>query len=166
VDFALELLALVESEQLAAPSPTEQRWTCGSTSPMSPAALPFTPAAASGDAAAAAEAEAAAAAARFSWVGVIMYLPPGGDAAADAVRTRVAEGFQGFTGAWEAAMWDRYGCQEHWAKIDPAALDPARLDRSRARIRRRFPVEEFNAARARLDPKGVLSNGLIKGLMD
>jgi hypothetical protein len=50
-----ELLRLVKQRGVAAPAPIEQRWTAGSTAPMSPAHGPP--------------------GSLHSWVGVIMYLP-------------------------------------------------------------------------------------------
>jgi L-galactono-1,4-lactone dehydrogenase len=53
--FMSDLLALIEKERVPAPAPIEQRWTSGSSAPMSPAAGPP--------------------GSLHSWVGVIMYLP-------------------------------------------------------------------------------------------
>ena len=60
IDFVLELQQAILDQGLPAPAPIEQRWTARSTSPMSPA---FS----------------ADPSAFFSWVGIIMYLPPGQD---------------------------------------------------------------------------------------
>jgi hypothetical protein len=96
---------------------------------------------------------------------VIMYLPPpDGGGGADARRTAIEAAFARYVGAWDAGLWDRHSCQEHWAKSDPRA--PDRPARARARIRARFPVAEFNAARARLDPRGVLANDAVRRLLD
>jgi hypothetical protein len=43
--------------------------------------------------------------------------------------------------------------------------DPVALDAMRDRIRRRYPVERFAAARRQLDPKGILSNHIIDELL-
>jgi len=56
-----DLLNKIEAAKMPAPSPIEQRWTCGSASHMSPASA----AAEEGD----------SQDSLFSWVGIIMYLP-------------------------------------------------------------------------------------------
>ena len=56
-----DLLNKIEAAKMPAPSPIEQRWTCGSASHMSPASA----AAEEGD----------SQDYLFSWVGIIMYLP-------------------------------------------------------------------------------------------
>lgn len=61
LQYMEELLSKVESAKIPAPSPIEQRWTCGSSSHMSPASA----AAEEGD----------SQSYLFSWVGIIMYLP-------------------------------------------------------------------------------------------
>ena len=45
------------------------------------------------------------------------------------------------------------------------AGEAVRLERMRARVRRQFPVDEFNGVRARLDPHGILANELINRVL-
>ena len=59
---------------------------------------------------------------------------------------------------------DEYGAVAHWAKQE-VPKDPERLAKLQQRLRRRFPVERFNAARRRLDPHGVLSNVWLDTLL-
>lgn len=66
------LLGLVASRGVAAPAPIEQRWTAGSSAPMSPAHGPP--------------------GSLHSWVGIIMYLPEEGQQQREAITTRWAEG--------------------------------------------------------------------------
>ena len=73
--------------------------------------------------------------------------------------------------------------QAHWAKIElpqeyppnadncpllkPGEHSPyyeEQLESMRARIRNKYPVDEFNAVRRSLDPENVLSNTLIEEL--
>lgn len=67
LDFVRDTLALVRARSLPAPGPIEQRWSCGSAAPMSPAHSPADPQQQ-----------------LHSWVGIIMYLPPQGPARAQA----------------------------------------------------------------------------------
>ena len=60
IDFMQDILSTIEKQNIPAPAPIEQRWTARSHAPMSPAH--------SNDPNQV-----------FSWVGVIMYLPPGQD---------------------------------------------------------------------------------------
>lgn len=56
VAMAMDVLRLIEDSQVPAPCPIEQRWTAASSSFMSPAYSPSP--------------------LLFSWLGIIMYLPP------------------------------------------------------------------------------------------
>ena len=69
-----DLLAAIKQAGVPAPAPIEQRWTAGSSSPMSPAAGPP--------------------GSLFSWVGVIMYLPDDPDQRA-AITARCGAGAEG-----------------------------------------------------------------------
>ena len=57
LEYAKNVLRLIENHQIAAPAPLEQRWTAASSAPMSPAHSRT-----KDDV--------------FSWLGIIMYLPP------------------------------------------------------------------------------------------
>ena len=43
--------------------------------------------------------------------------------------------------------------------------DPADVEQVRRRLRARFPVDELNKARRELDPRNILSNTLLDGLL-
>lgn len=43
----------------------------------------------------------------FSWVGIIMYLPPAGEEGDDE-RERITEAFQGYQQQLETNLWERY----------------------------------------------------------
>ena len=145
LQFVQKLVKLIEDNQLPAPCPIEQRWTARSTSPMSPAFSTK-------------EDEV------FSWVGVIMYLPPD-----EAQRKLVTEKFREYVRLMQPLL-DEYGAQVHWAKIEaPAqdtAADKARYEKEvkalRERIAAKYPVKEFNDYRNALDPRRILSNELIE----
>ena len=97
----------------------------------------------------------------FTWVGIIMYLP----SEDPAQRLAITERFWGqYNALCRRELWPRYGCHQHWAKIE-LPDDPAELAEMRARLAERFPLKELHAAKRKLDPKGVLGNTLIDTLL-
>ncbi|KAK7392974.1 hypothetical protein VNO78_21424 [Psophocarpus tetragonolobus] len=140
LEYIEELKQLIEKEEIPAPAPIEQRWTTSSRSPMSPASSP------SGDDI-------------FSWVGIIMYLPT-----ADArQRKDITEEFFHYRHLTQEKLWDNYNAYEHWAKIE-VPKDKEQLAALQARLRKRFPVDEYNKARKELDPNRILSNNMLEKL--
>ena len=71
VVYVRRLLRKIEKRRIPAPAPIEQRWSCGSTSVLSPAA----------------SSGANPHEALFSWVGIIMYMPP--DKVGECTHVRV-----------------------------------------------------------------------------
>ena len=65
---------------------------------------------------------------------------------------------------WRLEPWQPYGAHQHWAKIE-LPDDPADAEVVRHRLRARFPIDELNAARRELDPRNILSNELLDGLL-
>ena len=76
LQYMEDLLSKIEAAKIPAPSPIEQRWTCGSSSIMSPASA----AAEAGD----------SQDHLFSWVGIIMYLPTDDERQRAAITKRYA----------------------------------------------------------------------------
>ena len=107
IEFMRELLELIESSGIPAPSPIEQRWTGPSEAYMSPAYSP-TASLTSTTEAATTEPEV------FTWVGVIMYLPP---SQSDADRARIAEAFRAYCDLIDPLV-RKYGGYPHWAKLE------------------------------------------------
>lgn len=139
LQFMRELRKMIEDDEIPAHAPIEQRWTSGSSSPMSPAA--------------------GAPDSLHSWVGIIMYLPTADEKERDAITRAFREyGEKEFD-----ALGDAYALRAHWAKIE-VPEDPARLARDKARLREHYPVKEFNAARRYLDPHGAFTNALVAAL--
>lgn len=133
-----DVMELIEKEEIPAPAPIEQRWTASSKSLMSPASS-----SSSDDI--------------FSWVGIIMYLPT-----SDArQRKQITEEFFHYRHLTQARFWDQYSAYEHWAKIE-VPKDKNDLAALQERLRKRFPVDAFNKARAELDPNRILSNGMVE----
>ena len=92
-----------------------------------------------------------------------MYLPEG-DTEVDAVRARITERFWEYNDLCRHNLWPQYGAHQHWAKIE-MPHDPADVEQVRRRLRARFPVDELNKARRELDPRDILSNTLLDGLL-
>ena len=149
-DIALvkSMLSALEAANIPAPSPIEQRWTASSSAPMSPAYSPSR-------------------ADVFTWVGVIMYLP---QTQTQEQRAAIASKFGQYCAALQPVL-DRHGAKVHWAKIEPTYSPGSPGDEGdrtamRARLARSYKLEEFNSLRDALDPRRVLSNSLIDGLLD
>lgn len=139
LQFMRELREMIEEKQIPAHAPIEQRWTSGSSSPMSPAA--------------------GSPQSLHSWVGIIMYLPT----TVESEREAITQAFTRYGEQEFDKLGDKYKIRTHWAKIE-LPEDANRLATLRRQIREHYPVKEFNAARKYMDPYGSLSNELIAGL--
>ncbi|KAK8951461.1 hypothetical protein KSP39_PZI004169 [Platanthera zijinensis] len=140
LEYIEELKKLIESENVPAPAPIEQRWTARSTSLMSPASSSK-------------EDDI------FSWVGIIMYLPT-----MDArQRKEITEEFFLYRDLTRIHLWDKYSAYEHWAKVE-LPKGKTELLEVQARLRKRFPVDSYNKARKELDPKKILANRMLEKL--
>lgn len=147
--FVQKLLNLIEEHNLPAPCPIEQRWTARSTSPMSPA-------------------YSTNADEVFSWVGVIMYLPPG---QTDDQRRAVTDKFREYARLMRPLL-EEYGASVHWAKVEAPPSDTAQdraayakeVEYLRTLVSKKYPVKEFNQYRDALDPHRILSNDLVEAL--
>jgi L-galactono-1,4-lactone dehydrogenase len=101
----------------------------------------------------------------FSWVGIIMYLPPK-DGASDDVRRQITDEFQRYCSLLQPLI-DKYNGQVHWAKLElPSNLSESDLHALKHRIRNKFPIDNFNSYRKALDPSNILSNKLIDTLIN
>mmetsp|Transcript_20226 Transcript_20226/g.29368 ORF Transcript_20226/g.29368 Transcript_20226/m.29368 type:complete len:527 (-) Transcript_20226:43-1623(-) len=142
LDFIDDVKKIIEEEKIPAPAPIEQRWTSASSSYLSPVW--------SNDLESI-----------FSWVGIIMYLPPAGEAG-DQEREKITEAFQGYQRKLETELWERYGAFEHWAKIE--ATSPL-LQQKRERIHKRIPMAMYESTKKLLDPQHILSNDAIDAIL-
>ncbi|KAK4538322.1 hypothetical protein CDCA_CDCA17G4347 [Cyanidium caldarium] len=159
LQFMERLMRLIEERRIPAPAPVEQRWTCSSTSSMSPARLDTAVSGNDGDGGGV-----------FSWVGIIMYLPT-----EDAeVREQITQKFIEYKTACAepGGLWEQYDAHEHWAKIEVPRRNGQSVDvveqqteRMRRRIRERYPVAEFQRLHAELDPKHIMTNELVEVLL-
>ena len=107
LQFVEELLQLAETRNTPLPCPIEQRWSCGSEAPMSPAASTST--IASGNNRSGSDGGPAGNQ-LYSWVGIIMYLPPSQTA---EQRRRIHAEFRDFVDAM-APLLERYNAHCHW----------------------------------------------------
>ncbi len=83
---------------------------------------------------------------------------------ADPALAHVPRSFKRYTSLIQRKLMPKYGASWHWAKIE-APEDPGDLAAMRAALAARFPLAEFNAWRARLDPDNILSNELLDTLL-
>ena len=148
IKFVQKLMKLIEVNQLPAPSPIEQRWSLSSSSPMSPAY--------SNDPQEI-----------FSWVGVIMYLPPG---QTEEGRRKISEYFEKYKEVMQPLL-EEYNAHCHWAKIELPKKDEQnsenyekKLQEMQKRLRSRYNADNFNDYRRVLDKNNILSNDLIEEL--
>lgn len=135
--YMQDLLDMIESSDIPAPAPIEQRWTRRSSSPMSPAHSPHP-----ND--------------LHTWVGIIMYLPTEEASVRDAITRRFWE----YNAMCRRELWSKYDAHQHWAKIEMPDDAEERCNMKR-RLHARFPMAEFNEVRRVLDPKGILTNELL-----
>jgi len=144
LEFVERLMERIKEHDFPAPAPIEQRWTCGSTSAMSPVYVSD-----------------GADKALFSWVGIIMYLPTKDPKA----RKEIEDKFYNYQQLlWELDEEHKFDAQTHWAKIE-LPRSQVETERKKAKLAGRFPLAEFAALRRKLDPKGILTNDLIEALV-
>ena len=94
----------------------------------------------------------------YSWVGIIMYLPTDEEQQRAAI-TRQFDAYRSVV----ADIGAKYNVYPHWAKIEVPGDDASR-EKLRSHLRKRYDLDTFSAARAVLDPKGVMSNGITDAL--
>ena len=80
------------------------------------------------------------------------------------MRARITKRFWEYNDLCRHRLWQPYGAHQHWAKIE-LPDDAADVEVVRHRLRARFPIDELNAARRKLDPRNILSNALLDGLL-
>jgi len=136
MDFMDRLLAGIERQRIPAHSPIEQRWSASSSSPMSPA-----------------HGEPSG---MHTWVGIINYLPSEDEAQRKDITKVFTEKYSDLV----RIIGKPFLSVSHWAKLEQPrsiwhAVDLLLL------MQNRYPLEDFNKARGKLDPNNILSNKLI-----
>ena len=139
--FMKQLLDGIESMNITAHSPIEQRWSASSSSIMSPAYGPSN--------------------GLHSWVGIINYLPPASTPEIEQQqRNDITNMFRGpYYDLMQSVCMD-YDAVSHWAKLE-APKSFWDFVAIRTVLSKRYPLEKFNFWRAQLDPKNILANPLI-----
>jgi L-galactono-1,4-lactone dehydrogenase len=134
------LLDGIEKYGIPAHSPIEQRWSASSSSIMSPAHGPNN--------------------GLHCWVGIINYLP------SDDPKQRkdITNLFSGSYCDLVRRVGRPMGAVSHWAKLEEAQTVTKKVD-LKLLYQERFPVMDFNRARTKLDPKNILSNSLLDGVL-
>jgi len=158
IDFMEDLLKEIESSGLPAPAPIEQRWSSGSTSPLSPASVgPQV------------NESYDSKNSLFSWVGVIMYLPSEDFDPTGYRRQFITEFFKDKYCKLVRKVGEKYDIMCHWAKLE-VSNDPNDSNAEvAASVRKHFGpsvVAAFNSARDKYDPKRILSSSVIDQVFD
>ena len=136
INYVIELLNLIESSQVPAPSPIEQRWTAASGAAISPAYSRDKNS-------------------LFSWVGIIMYVP------IEEKRKEITESFENYKNICKNTLWDKYKCKEHWAKQEFPDSEEKQREAAERLLRVGIPVKEFARVRKELDPGNMMGNKMI-----
>ena len=143
IQFMLDLLDEIETNNIPAPAPLEQRYTAYSTSKLSPAYSTN-----NSDI--------------FSWVGVIMYLPTQND----RIRSWISNEFESYSSVLNNLI-DKYNGVSHWAKAEVKYLNNKERKSLQKRIIKRYKhLNEFLKYQAQLDPQKILMNDITKDLFD
>ena len=69
--------------------------------------------------------------------------------------------FNNYVDLAEEEVLSEHGAVDHWAKVEVGRMPPNKLQQ---KLAARYPVADFNAARASLDPKNILSNPLLDAM--
>jgi len=145
IQFTQDLLKEISDNNIAAPSPLEQRFTSGSTSYLSPAYNNDN----TDDA--------------FCWFGIIFYLPT-----SDQQKRRwISNEFHTYSRILDSVA-DKYGAVGHWAKVETHYLRRNERDELQKRLKYRFgnKLNEFFKIRNKYDPKGILINDVVSDFFD
>ena len=134
--FMERLLSGIEQLKIPAHSPIEQRWTAASSSVMSPAHGPSH--------------------SLHTWVGIINYLPSDDE----KQREEITDNFKGLYCDLVRSIGRPVKATSHWAKLEHPESVWRTVD-LQFLLQKKYPVKDFNKARAKLDPKGILSTPLM-----
>jgi len=136
MEFMVELLRKIEENNIPAHSPIEQRWSCGSSSPMSPAAGSIED--------------------LYTWVGIINYLPSDDPEQRKAITQLFNTEYTDLV----RHIGRPFKAVSHWAKLEEPTSVWKAVELKTLYLER-FPLTEFNIARGIYDPDNILSNPLL-----
>jgi L-galactono-1,4-lactone dehydrogenase len=142
-----ELLEGIETRNIPAHAPIEQRWSASSSSYMSPAYGPLD--------------------GLHSWVGIINYLPSGTTASPEQEmlqRQNITALFNGPYCDLMRTVGMNVNATSHWAKLEPPQSLWKLID-LHLFLSTRFPLHKFNEWRAQLDPNNILASPLLNMLL-
>ncbi|KAI8814528.1 hypothetical protein BJ742DRAFT_266386 [Cladochytrium replicatum] len=144
IKYIEELLDLIDEREIPAHEPIEMRWTASSRSNMSPAGLhgPWN------------------SSSLFAWVGIIQYLPNDDT----QLRERITSSFSKYRDECESRLWKKYGCRQHWAKIE-IPRDAQELETRRTLLSQQFPIKRYNHFRRICDPFNILGGTINDRLL-
>lgn len=140
------ILDLISEASLPAHEPIEQRWSQGSLSPLAPC---FSPDGKSSI---------------FSWVGIIMYLPPASEPGNAVKRVLVTEAFNDYVRKVYAET-SGSDPMTHLAKIEYG--DDANVDEWKAKFKGKMGEVNWGKVvewKQKVDPKGILDNAVTARL--
>jgi L-galactono-1,4-lactone dehydrogenase len=136
MEFMTRLLHEIEKQAMPAHSPIEQRWSASSSSLMSPAHGPPE--------------------GLHSYVGIINYLPSDDE----RQRREITESFTGKYCDLMAIVGSDFNAASHWAKLErPTSM--WKIVDLQLFLQERYPLQLFNEARQRFDPKNILAGPLL-----
>jgi len=136
IQFMEELLRKIEENNIPAHSPIEQRWSCGTSSPMSPAAGSTED--------------------LYTWVGIINYLPSEDPEQRKAITQLFNTDYTDLV----RHIGRPLKAVSHWAKLEEPTSVWKAVELKTLYLER-FPLTEFNIARGIYDPNNILSNPLL-----
>ena len=136
MQFMMDLLRKIEENNIPAHSPIEQRWTCGSSSPMSPAS--------------------GTADDLYTWVGIINYLPSEDPKQREAITHLFNTDYTDLV----RHIGRPLKSVSHWAKLEEPTSVWKAVELKTLYLER-FPLSEFNMMRGIYDPDNILSNPLL-----
>ena len=136
MEFMKQLLAEIEEKKIPAHAPIEQRWSASSSSLMSPAHGPEN--------------------GLHSWVGIINYLP----SEDPKQREEITKLFTGKYRDIVHSVGRPMNAVSRWAKLEKPQSVWKAVD-LKMLYQERFPLADFNKARAKLDPENILASPLL-----
>ena len=151
IQFTLDLLKEIKDNDIAAPSPLEQRFTAPSTSYLSPA-VSLNDNKDNNNINTNNNNEA------FCWFGIIFYLPTQDE----QKRRWISNEFHTYSRILDKVA-DKYGAVGHWAKVETHYLKKHERKQLQNRLQNRFgnKLKQFFEIRNQYDPNGILINDVV-----
>ena len=176
LEILQKLTDLIELNEIPAPCPIEQRWTCSSHSYMSPAYSATKPKIIEKrDLKISNNTNTTTTIPSFNeneelftWVGIIMYLPLSQTA---EQRKMITKKFRDYCKLVDPLVKEYKG-YPHWAKLELPVEDlenhekVSEIKELQNYLKLKYPMSDYNNYRQILDPQGILSNTLVDSLFE